>query len=112
MIDASSDNKSFLIKEDNSTTQIIEEGETYTQWTWNVTPIRTGNSKLNIVISIIRDSGKKEVVYSDTVDIQMDLKAQIIFFLQTYWQFILTSMVIPFLVWLWKNRKKKEAEEK
>ena len=116
LIDASpEDHKSFLIKEDNSTTQIIENGDTYTQWSWNVTPIKTGDSKLNIVVSIIRDGGKKEVVYTDEVKIESDYIAQIFFFLKSHWQVFMTAVVIPSFVGLWgiwKRRKKKKAVKK
>lgn len=113
LIDISpSDKKSFEITQDNNAEQIIEEGDTYTEWSWDVTPVRVGNSKLKIIISVIRDKGKKDIVYEDTVEVEKDILVQILFFLEKYWQVLMTSMAIPFLVWIYKSRKENKEKEK
>lgn len=99
------DNKCFDIQVKNEGVQLVENGDTYTEWSWGVTPIRLINSKLEIVISIIRDGNKKDIVYEDTVEVEKDIKEQILFFLKKYWQVLMTSIAIPFLVWLYKSRK-------
>lgn len=106
------DNKSFDIQERNQGVQLVENGDTYTEWSWGVTPIRLVNSKLEIVISVIRDGNKKDIVYQDTVEVEKDIKEQILFFLNKYWQVLMTSIAIPFLVWLYKSRKDKKESEK
>lgn len=112
LIDASpEDHKAFEIKEDNSARQIIEDGDTYTQWSWNVTPVRAGTSKLDIVISVVRDGEKKEVVYTDTVIVKVDFFAQIIFFIRTYWQWIVGA-IASCVAWIWGIRKKKKKTAK
>jgi len=103
--------KSFEIVSDNNGTQIIESGDTYTEWSWSVTPIRIGNTKLKIVVSIIKNDNKKDIVYEDTVEIERDIKEQIIFFLEEYWKWIITTFILPFIVWWWKNRKKKNSKD-
>lgn len=104
------DNKCFDIQEQNDGVQLVENGDTYTEWSWGVTPIRLVNSKLEIVISVIRDGNKKDIVYEDTVEVEKDIKEQILFFLKKYWQVLITSIIIPFLVWLYKSRKEKKMK--
>jgi len=106
------DNKCFDIEEQNDGVQLVENGDTYTEWSWGVTPIRLINSKLEIVISVIRDGNKKDIVYEDTVEVEKDIKEQILFFLKKYWQVLMTSIAIPFLVWFYKSRKEKKDEKK
>lgn len=103
--------KSFEIVSDNNSIQIIENGDTYTEWSWNVTPIRVGDTKLKIVVSVIRNDNKKDIVYEDTVKIERDLKEQILFFLEEYWKWLITTFILPFIVWWWKNRKNKKETE-
>jgi hypothetical protein len=112
LVDVSpSDKKMFDIVTDGNQVQIVESGDTYTEWSWNVTPIHVGVSKLKIVVSIIKNNNKKDIVYEDTVEIERDVKEQIIFFWEEYWKWIITTFIMPFIVWWWKNRKKKKDDE-
>lgn len=105
------DNKKFNIISDNSGVQLIDNGDEVTQWTWNVTPLSSGSSQLKIIVSIVRDGNKKEVVYQDTVEIKMDLSKQISYFFGKYWKWLLSSLVLPFGIWFYNKRKKKEKPE-
>lgn len=112
LVDVSpSDRKSFEIVDGNNAVQIIDDGDTYTEWSWNVTPIRVGNSKLKIVISIIRDGNKKDVVYEDSVEVEKDIQNQVKFFFESYWQWLLSTLAIPFIVWFYKDRKEKKENK-
>jgi len=101
------DDKYFKIVSDNEAVQLVDSGETYTQWTWNVTPIRVGNSNLKIVVSIIRDGNRKDVVYQDTVEVQKDIKTQVIFFIKSFWQWITGTLLLPFFGFLYKKYKER-----
>lgn len=105
------DKKYFDIVDGNSAVQIIESGDTYTEWSWEVTPIYVGNSKLKIVVSVIRNNNKKDIVYEDTVEIERDLKEQIKFFFGKYWQWLIGTLIVPFVVWLYKTKKEKKDKE-
>jgi hypothetical protein len=105
------DAKFFDIVPDNEAVQLIENGEDITQWTWNVTPIKTGHSNLKIVISIIKDGNKKEIVYEDNVRVKMDMGKQIPFFFGKYWQWLLSTIILPFIIWFY-NKRNKEKEKK
>jgi len=106
------DNPAFEIADGNSAVQIIENGDTYTEWSWGVTPIKVGSSNLKIVVSVIRDGNKKDIVYEDTVEVEIDVFNQVLFFLKKYWYALMTSMAVPFVVWLYKNRKEKRSGRK
>lgn len=111
LIDLSpSDNKSFHIADGNSGVQIIEDGDTYTEWSWSVTPLIVGNSKLKIVVSVIRDNNKKDIVYEDVVEVEKDVLVQILFFLKKYWQVLMTSIALPFIIWIYKRIKEKKEK--
>lgn len=105
------DNKSFEIVDGNSGIQLIEDGDTYTEWSWNVTPVRVGNSRLKIVVSVIRNGNKKDIVYEDSVEVQKDIFVQVGFFFKKYWQVFMTAVAIPFIVFLYKRRKEKKKED-
>lgn len=105
------DNKAFEIVDGNSGVQMVEEGETYTEWSWNVTPVRVGNSRLKIIVSVIRNGNKKDIVYEDSVEVQKDIWVQIGFFFKKYWQVFMTAIAIPFIVFLYKRRKENKKEK-
>lgn len=112
LIDPSPDDrKMFDVIPDNDATQLVENNESVTQWSWNVTPIRTGQAHLKVMIAVITDGNRKETVYQDTVNVDTNLEKQIPFFFGNYWQWMLSTLVIPFGVWFY-NRKKNEDEEK
>ena len=109
--DSPTDSKNFDVVKDNDSVQLVDTNGTYTQWSWNVTPLKVGTGKLKVVISVIRDGNRKDVVYSDDITIKMDLPKQISFWVNKYWQWIMTSIIIPFIVWLYKKFKKKEEKD-
>lgn len=109
---APNDNKAFEIISDNSNEQMIENGDTFTEWSWNVIPIRPGKTSLDIIVSIVRDGNKKEIVYQDNIIIERDIPAQCIFFWQIYWKWIITTLILPFIGWAYKRRKENKEKEK
>ena len=113
LIDPSPDDrKMFDVIADNDPTQLVENNESVTQWSWDVTPIRSGQAHLKVMIAVITNGNKKETVYQDTVNIETNLGKQIPFFFGQYWQWLLSTLVIPFVVWFYNRRKKKDEEEK
>jgi len=111
LIDSSpSDNKMFDVVENNRGVQLVEDNKEYTQWTWDITPIRSGTSKLKIVISIIKNSVVKETVYEDEVVVRADVTKSVPFFIATYWEWFISSLILPFIIWFYNKRKKKKDE--
>ena len=104
------DSKSFDIVADNQAVQIVDSSESYTQWSWNVTPLKTGSTNLKVVVSIIRNGNKKEVVYEDKVVVKVNPIKQIAFWFNKYWQWLFTALLIPIFKWLYDKYFKKEKE--
>ena len=104
------DSKSFDIVADNQAVQIVDSSESYTQWSWNVTPLKVGSTNLKVVVSIIRDGNKKEVVYQDRVQVKVNPIKQIAFWFNKYWQWLFTVLLIPIFKWLYDKYFKKEKE--
>lgn len=113
LIDPSPDDrKMFDVIADNDAIQLVENDESITQWTWNVTPIRTGQAHLKVMIAIITNGNKKETVYQDVVNVDTNLGKQIPFFFGKYWQWMLSTLVIPFGVWFYNRKKDKKQKPK
>ena len=112
LIDVSpSDRKMFDIIADNSAVQMVEDNEEITQWSWNITPLRSGKSKLKIVISIIRGGSTKETVYIDEVSVKADVTKSVPHFIGNYWQWLFSTLLLPLFYWLYARRKKKKAKK-
>lgn len=105
LIDPASD--AFKIVENNTARQIIENGDTYTEWRWDVTPLKSGMKSLKIVVSIIKDGGTKQKVYVDSVIVKSNPILQTENFFEKYWQWMMSSIVIPFIIWFWKRKKRR-----
>jgi hypothetical protein len=106
------DNPFFNIVGDNTGIQLVDSLDNYTQWTWNVTPIRYGESKLKIVVSIIRNGIKKETVYEGDVIVKVNPTAQVKYWISNYWQWLLTTLIIPIFGWWWNRKKKRKSNKK
>ena len=104
-----SDRKMFDIIPDNKPIQLVENNEYVTQWTFNVTPLKTGRSKLKVVISAIKDGHTKEVVYEDNVTVIADVTKTIPFFIANYWKWLITTLITPFVIWFVRSRNKKKG---
>jgi hypothetical protein len=112
LIDPSPDDrKMFDVIPDNDATQLVENNESVTQWSWNVTPIRSGQAHLKVMIAVITNGNRKETVYQDTVNVDTNLGKQIPFFFGQYWQWMLSTLVIPFGVWFYNRKKNKDEDE-
>ena len=104
------DDKTFSIVPDNDAEQLIEDGNEVTKWSWNVTPLKSGGANLKIVVSIIKNGHRKETVYQDNVHVKTNLGKTIPIFIGKYWQWFLSTLIIPFGIWLYNKKKEKEKE--
>lgn len=95
---------SFKIVKSNSEQQLVEDD--YTEWIYDVTPIKNGHLKLNLVVSIIKNDNKKQVVYFDNVFVKSNPKATISDFISENWKWLCTTIFIPLLTWWWNKKRK------
>lgn len=104
------DDKTFSIVPDNEAEQLIEDGNEVTKWSWNVTPLKSGGANLKIVVAIIKNGHRKETVYQDNVHVKTNPGKTIPIFINKYWQWFLSTLFIPFGIWLYNKKKEKEKE--
>lgn len=99
---------SFSIRPNNKAKQIVENDTTYTEWRWDVTPVKSGQKSLKIIVSVIKEGNTKQTVYVDTVAVKSNAVYVTKGFFEKYWQWLCSTIIIPFIIWLWKSRKKEE----
>lgn len=97
--------KNFNILKQNSDKQLIED-DNYTEWVYSVQPLKSGNLKLNIIVSIIKDDNLKQVVYFNTTYVKSNPGVVVQTFWEKYWQWLLSTIIIPFVIFIYKSRKK------
>jgi hypothetical protein len=108
VIDPSTDDsKSFSILKQNSDKQFIDDSD-YTEWVYSVKPLKSGKLKLNIIISIIKNDNKKEIVYFNSVYVKSNSIVVVETFWKKYWQWIMSTIIIPLIIFIYKKRKKQE----
>jgi len=102
-----SDGVNFRIVSKTNDEQFLEFGD-YTRWTWNVTPLVKGNNSLSLVVDIMfNDKSKSIQVYDGVIYVYSDktfFQKLWIFFIKN-WQYIFSSLLIPILIFLYKNNK-------
>ena len=98
----------FKIQPKTSEEQFLEYND-YTIWTWNVIPLEEGNNELSLVVDIIYDNRSKTIKsYDDIIYVHSDKSMidKILYFIEMNWQYFLSTLVIPLLIWLFNKRKK------
>ena len=100
---------SFKVTPVNVQKQLVDS--TYTEWKFNVTPLKSGTNKLDLVISIFKDDDVKQTVYSDDIYVRSNPKAEIRSFWSDNWKWFLEKILIPLSSWIfgiWLGRKTKK----
>jgi len=110
-----SENSSFEITSLSTETQNIED-KGYTEWSWVVVPLKSGHSYLKMIVKVkIRTGGqvsyKDIVVFDKNIEVKTNISAGFQSWLSEYWQWLLTTIFIPLIIFFYKNRKKKKSEE-
>jgi hypothetical protein len=102
--------ESFQIKEVNSEKQLVDSS--YTEWKFNVMPLKSGQNKIDLVISIFKNDDVKQIVYSDEIWVQSNAPAQIKSFWYDNWKWSIEKLIIPVITWLfgmwWGKRREKK----
>lgn len=84
--------------------RISEDG--YTEWIWRVRPLKSGTHYIKMLISL---SDKDIVVYEKDIMVESDLSWSFSNWFIKWWQVIMTTIItpilIPFIIWLWKKKK-------
>lgn len=108
--------ENFKIASKSTETQNIEQLG-YTEWEWNVMPLKSGEHELKLIIKvrITSEDGEKSfkdiVVFEKNVFAKKNISYSIKNLFNKYWQWSLSTLIIPFIVWLYNRKKKKKEEE-
>lgn len=109
--DEDPDKKAFAIDTLNTAVQSIENDSSYTTWEWTVKPLKSGKHKLKLMVVIKTADITKDIpVYEDNIYIVASPIYSVKAFVSTNWKWMMSTLVIPFIVFLWKRRKKKKDE--
>ena len=101
------DTDEFKIVSLSTSNQNIDD-ESYTEWEWIVTPLKDGESPLKLVIKL-KDLNKDIIVFNKTIKIKSNIPVVVEGFFEKYWQWIMTTIIIPIFLYFW-NRKRKEKK--
>lgn len=104
-----SDSDKFQITSLSTELQNIEKLG-YTEWEWKIKPLKGGQSYLKLIVKVrVKEDGqefyKDITVFDKNVDVKSNIGFTLGNFIKQYWQWLITTIFIPLIVWWWKNRK-------
>jgi len=84
----------------------------YTEWTWLVSPNKSGLGYLKLVVKVRveSESGVSQrdiVVFDKSIEVISNTKWSFKVWLKSYWQWLISTIIIPITIWLYKKRKDK-----
>lgn len=100
----------FSIKSTSTMEQNIEEFG-FTEWNWVVKPIKSGENRLRLLIKVrvFTENGdylKDIPVYDQKIKVQSNIQWTLKIWLGKYWQWLMSTIIIPVFIYFWKKRKK------
>lgn len=107
-----SEEVSFKIEPKSTEFQNIEDNG-YTEWQWRITPLKGGSNFLKLLVKV-RVKNDKEEFYKDIIvfDKNVNVKSNALFsfktWINTYWQWLLSTIIIPLIIWIYKNKKRED----
>lgn len=102
----------FIIKEISSTEQNVDKfGQT--KWYWEVSPKKSGLRPLKLIISVkVKNefgiSSQDIPVFREKIFVESNFKWTFKTFFKSYWQWIISTLILPLLIYLWRRKKKKD----
>ncbi len=111
-----SDENSFEIKSLSTEVQNIEQSG-YTEWQWLIKPLKGGENFLKLVVKVrVKEDGQEFYKDITVFDKKIPVKSNTIFtvksFLSQYWQWIMTTIIIPLIIWFYKKRSEDKKNNK
>jgi hypothetical protein len=94
--------------------------QTDTEWQWTITPKKPGTEHVILTLDLLvkiegEDSYRTIETYRDSVEITATIGQRVTMFWNAYWQFIIGTLLLPLLGFIYaRNRKRleKQKEEK
>ena len=106
----------FIITPSSTEIQNIED-KGYTEWGWRITPLKSGQNFLKLVVKvrIINENGdfyKDITVFDKNIDVKSNVVFSIKTWLSNYWQWLITTIIIPFIIWFYKKKSEEKKKRK
>jgi hypothetical protein len=100
----------FEVKAVTPERQILNRTDN-TTWLWTLKPKSVGKHKIDVGIVAIIKLDHEETEYQiktfkKTVEIEITATQIIVAWFSKYWQWIVSTIVLPLLLWAYKNRKR------
>lgn len=88
-----------------------------TQWIWKVSPKESGSKILKLIVSVkikneLGISEKDIPVLKKNIFVETNYKWTIKNFFKSYWQWIISTLILPLLIYIWSRRKNKNKNKK
>lgn len=99
------DSEWFNIVALSTNTQDIDT-QSYTEWEWVVVPKKGGQSPLKLVIKV-KNLNKDIIVFNKNIGIKSNIPVSIEGFFDKYWQWLMTTIIIPIFLYFWNKKKKR-----
>lgn len=83
-----------------------------TEWLWKLTPESAGSHEVSLSVVAIVDVGDKSAMhhiktYEQNVIVDIKATQMISSWVEKYWQWLFSTLIIPLAVWFYKNKFKK-----
>ena len=106
----------FIITPSSTEIQNIED-KGYTEWGWRITPLKSGQNFLKLVVKvrIINENGdfyKDITVFDKNIEVKSNVVFSIKTWLSNYWQWLITTIIIPFIIWFYKKKSEEKKKRK
>jgi hypothetical protein len=89
------------------------ESRGYTEWEWLVKPLKGGNNYLKLIVKVrVVEDGKEFYKDITVFDRKIEIKSNVVFtikgFINEYWQWLMSTIIIPLIIWFYNKKKKKD----
>lgn len=110
-----SSDKAFEITTSSTKEQNIEQLG-YTEWAWDIKPVKSGEHPIKLVIKvrIVNEQGgfyKDIVVFDRNIKAKANLSYSLSVWFGSYWQWLCTTFIIPIFLWWRKRKKERDTKE-
>jgi hypothetical protein len=87
----------------------------FTEWSFTVTPLKSGKLPLHVrITAIVRAAGVEKMkdfpVKDEIIQVQVSPIASVGSFVSKNWQWLWSAILVPIALWLWNRRRKNQKE--
>lgn len=113
--DLRSSKDNYLIESLSTETQNIEDLG-YTEWEWHVKPLKKGEKPLKLIIKVRIETNNEQtfkdiVVFEKNITVKNNFFYSLNNFMSKYWQWFITTFILPFAIWYYNKKRKKKSDE-